>query len=314
MSDVVAVVQARAGSRRLPGKVLLDVGGRSLLALMLARLRPLGGHGIEVVVATSDEARDDAVAEEAARAGVAVVRGDEGDVLGRFGAVLADRSAHTVVRLTADCPLIDPGLVVRTLAHHRASGADYTSTTLVRTFPDGLDVEVVRRDALEAAAGEATDQAEREHVTPFVYRRPRRFGLAQVVGACPLGDERWTVDLASDLEVVRAAVAALPDPAGASWLEVLAVLGRRAPTAGLRAEPDGAVTHRQGQPYLRRWVLSEDGEPVGRATVSVDDGTGHLDLVVPSGRAAAARAAVVDRLRADLQVRTLQPPDQDESP
>ena len=152
----LCVIQARMGSTRLPGKVLADLGGRPMLAFMLARVAPLVGRGVEeVVVATSDGAIDEPVAEVARAAGVAAVRGSEHDVLGRYLLALEDHPADTVVRLTADCPLTDPALVSEVLALHRRAGADYTSNTLIRTFPDGLDVEVMAAAALRTAAAEA---------------------------------------------------------------------------------------------------------------------------------------------------------------
>ena len=243
----LAVVQARAGSTRLPGKVLLPVGGRPMLAFMLERLA--GTHVDQLVVATSTDVRDDAVADAASAAGVAVVRGSESDVLARFVAALDAYPADVVVRLTADCPLIDPALVDEVVTARAASGADYASNTLVRTYPDGLDVEVLTAAALRTAAAEATDPAEREHVTPFVYRRPDRFHLLAVVGPESLGHERWTVDTAEDIERVRAIVAHLDDPIGAGWRAILAVAGRHAPSADhelrpLRPEP----TITQGSP------------------------------------------------------------------
>jgi spore coat polysaccharide biosynthesis protein SpsF len=220
----LAVVQARAGSTRLPGKVLMSVAGRPMLAFMLERLA--GTHVDRLVVATSTDRRDDAVAEVAAAAGVAVVRGSESDVLARFAMALDTHPADVVVRLTADCPLIDPALVDEVVAARAAAGADYASNTIVRTYPDGLDVEVLTAGALSTAAAEATDPAEREHVTPFVYRRPERFRLVSVVGPEALGHERWTVDTADDLERVRAIVAQLDDPIGAGWRDILSVAGR----------------------------------------------------------------------------------------
>ncbi|HEX7132747.1 MAG TPA: NTP transferase domain-containing protein [Iamia sp.] len=312
---LVVVVQARAGSTRLPRKVLADLGGRPMLALMLARLGPLAADGATVVVATTTAGRDDAVAGVAEGCGVKVVRGDEADVLGRFAAVLAAHPADDVVRLTADCPLIDPVLVQEVVADHRRTGADYTSNTLVRTYPDGLDVEVLRADVLRRAVDDATGADEREHVTPHVYRRPRTFTLAQVTGDAPLGDERWTVDDADDLDLVREAVAALPDPVTAPWPDVLAALGSRPvrQPGDVVSRPAGAVDHRPGDPYMRRWKLFDhvSRNTLGEATVAVDDGIGTLTIDLPdhaTDRRPAAVDAVRHRLRADLQVAHLHDP------
>src|SRR5205823_13375067 len=174
------VVQARMGSTRLPGKVLADLGGRPMLQFMLERLRRLPVS--ELVVATSTEPGDDAVAALGATLGVRVVRGPEHDVLARFEQALEAHPAEHVVRLTGDCPLADPEVIVATLELHHERHADYTSNVIPRTFPKGLDVEVARAEALRVAAAEAEDPAEREHVMPFLYRHPERFRLATLRG------------------------------------------------------------------------------------------------------------------------------------
>lgn len=219
----VAVVQARMGSTRLPGKVLADLGGRPVLQLMLERLTR--AHVDRLVVATSNRPGDDPVADLAEALGVPVVRGSEADVLGRFLLALDRFPADDVVRLTADCPLIDPLVVDAAIGLHRRTGADYTSNTLERTFPDGLDVEVVRAEALCTAAAEATRPDEREHVTPFLHHHPDRFTLASLETAEQLGHERWTLDTPADLERLRTIVDRLVDPVAAGWHEVLAVAG-----------------------------------------------------------------------------------------
>ena len=165
VSEVVAVVQARTGSTRLPGKVLADVGGMPMLEFMLRRLAPLPW---EVVVATSDRPADDEVVSVGRSCGVEVVRGPEGDVLSRFLVALDAHPAKHVVRLTGDCPLSDPRVVRAAVALHREASAAYTSNVLPRTFPKGLDCEVMSARALREAASEATAAPEREHVTPFL--------------------------------------------------------------------------------------------------------------------------------------------------
>jgi spore coat polysaccharide biosynthesis protein SpsF (cytidylyltransferase family) len=215
----LVVVQARMGSTRLPGKVLADLAGRPLLGFLLDRL---AGLPWERVVATSDLGRDDPVAAAAAEVDVPVVRGPEQDVLARFALALDTHAPDVVVRLTADCPLTDPELVRRAIELQNATGADYVSNTVVRTFPDGLDVEVVRASALAQAAAEATDPFDREHVTPFVYRHPDRFSHEVLRNDVDLSAERWTVDTAEDLEFVRSVV----DQLGATafgWRDVLAI-------------------------------------------------------------------------------------------
>lgn len=221
--SVIAVVQARMGSSRLPGKVLADLGGRPVLALLLRRLRQAHLDGI--VVATSDLPGDDVVAQLALSMGFPVVRGPEADVLGRYLLALEEHPADDVVRITADCPLVDPAIVDSAVALHRRTDADYTSNTLERTYPDGLDVEVIRASVLRTAAAEARDPGEREHVTPFVHHHSDRFRLAALETDERLAHERWTLDTAEDLTRLRTIVGRLHDPVGATWHEVLDVAG-----------------------------------------------------------------------------------------
>ena len=242
---VLCVVQARTGSTRLPGKVLRELGDVSMLEFLLRRLEHFGPaesvptwSSLGVVVATTDRSADDPIVEVAERCGVGVVRGDEFDVLGRFARVVNDCDADDVVRLTADCPLTDPLIVEAVVTKHLERGAHYTTNVLPRTFPKGLDVEVIDCGALLEASRLARDPVEREHVTPYLYRRPERYVLANLRSGRALGHLRWTVDTADDLEAVRAIVRQLAAHglAGctASWLDVLGVVGATAPqpTAG----------------------------------------------------------------------------------
>jgi spore coat polysaccharide biosynthesis protein SpsF len=317
----LVVVQARMGSTRLPGKVLRDLGGRPVLVLLLERLLA-GALDADVVVATSDLGGDDPVVATARAAGVDVVRGPEQDVLARFTLCLDRHPADAVVRITADCPLTDPALVAEAVDLHRRTGADYTSNTLVRTYPDGLDVEVLRADALRAADAEATDAVEREHVTPFVYRRPERFQLRALRQPNPLGDERWTLDTADDLADLDDVVGRLRDPVGAGWQEILAVIGRRRPpsdgalwlrpldTADLdRIDP----VHRPAlsaaddldDPATRRWATVRDRAVLGWMAVTTASGQGRLTGWVPEAERAEARALLDRALTADAQVTDL---------
>ncbi len=158
-----------------------------------------------LVVATSTDASDDPLAAYCESLGLTVFRGSLDDVLGRFRAALAlEPDAKAVVRLTADCPLTDPELIDQVIAHHHEAGADYTSNTLgTRTYPHGLDVEVIRPAVLIEAAERASDPYEREHVTPYIYRRPETYRLAGVSRRESLASLRWTVDLPDDLAFVR---------------------------------------------------------------------------------------------------------------
>jgi spore coat polysaccharide biosynthesis protein SpsF (cytidylyltransferase family) len=296
--STLAVVQARMGSTRLPGKVLMALGPTTVLELVLARL---GAAPVdEIVVATSDRPLDDPVAAAVGRVGVACVRGSEHDVLDRFALALLRHPADEVVRITADCPLVDPHVVAAALAAHRAAVADYTSNTLLRTFPDGLDVEVVDADALRIAAREADEPAEREHVTPFIYRRPVRFRVAQFSSGDPrLGRERWTLDDADDLVRLRHIADQLDDVVGASWPDVLAVVGRRAVFDDVDVVPD---LDGRNDGRSRTWTVLQGDAVVGAAMLAVDDDTASLRLDVAPDLRSAARAALRRALRADAQV------------
>jgi spore coat polysaccharide biosynthesis protein SpsF len=217
---VAVVIQARTGSTRLRGKVLAELAGRPMLRFQLDRLRGLRSD--HLVVATSDLPADDAVASVAEEAGAMVIRGSELDVLERFGLVIDTLRPAVVVRLTADCPLSDPELVAEVMALHRTSAADYTSNVHPRSYPIGLDVEVATASALRAAVEEATDPFDREHVTPFLYRHPARFSIANLSSGQDLAALRWTVDTPDDLDHVRRILDLLDDPESASWRDILA--------------------------------------------------------------------------------------------
>lgn len=202
-----------------------------ILELLLRRVS-LAAIG-PVVVATSDLAADDPIAELAAMLDVAVVRGSESDVLGRFVAALDTAPADHVVRITADCPLSDPAVLAEVYATHRTTGADYTSNTLVRTYPDGLDVEVIRAEMLRSVAAATHDPSDREHVTPGIYRRPDRYRLAAVTTPLRLGHLRWTVDTMADLAFVRRLADHVGDPVTAHWTALVDADPGAAPPDGL---------------------------------------------------------------------------------
>jgi spore coat polysaccharide biosynthesis protein SpsF (cytidylyltransferase family) len=221
----VAIVQARMGSTRLPGKVMADLDGKPLLALVLERAGATP-HLDAVAVAAPDLARDDVIAAFCAENGYECIRGSETDVLDRYHEAAAKTQADVVVRITADCPLIDPEVVGRMLAKRETEELDYAGNATGalppgrKRFPDGLDCEVFTKAALELAHSEATDAYDREHVTPFLGRDERlRRGVLEAEE--DYGDERWTVDYPSDLERVRNIVARLGRHAG--YREILAI-------------------------------------------------------------------------------------------
>jgi spore coat polysaccharide biosynthesis protein SpsF len=201
---ILAVLQARMSSTRLPGKVLQPVLGQPMIARQLERLRRSRLID-ELIVATSVDPSDDPLAQACGDLGVTVFRGDLQDVLSRFCGVLEARpQATAMVRLTADCPLTDWTLIDALIERHLAQDADYTSNNLPeRTWPHGLDAEIVRPAALLRAGREASDPYEREHVMPFLYRRPAEHRLVGLPRSPSLAHLRWTVDYPADLDFVR---------------------------------------------------------------------------------------------------------------
>lgn len=157
----------------------------------------------EVVVATSREPGDDVLAEFCTSWGVRCYRGNAADVLARYEGAARETSADFVIRVTADCPLLDPTLVDRVVEFHRSGGFDFSSNMLPPTWPYGMAVEVMSASALFEAASEAVDPAEREHVTPFIYRRPERYRIGNLSSARDLSGHRWTVDVSEDYELVQ---------------------------------------------------------------------------------------------------------------
>ena len=200
--STIAIVQARMGSTRLPGKVLADLCGAPLLQRQLERVRRATSLD-RVVVATSTDETDLPIAELCESLDVPCFRGDLNNVLARFLGAISEFNPEVVVRITADCPLISPSVIDSIVHSFFESDCDYLSNTLDPTFPDGVDVEVVRVRALRALARLDTDIHEREHVTLGIYRRPEQFVVRNFTGDPDLSNLRWTVDSPEDLEFVR---------------------------------------------------------------------------------------------------------------
>ena len=235
--SALAIVQARMSSTRLPRKVLADVGGEPMLALLLRRLARARNVD-EIRVATSARAEDDAIAEQAQSLGHAAFRGPLDDVLARFVGA-AEGHDGPIVRLTADCPLVDPATVDAVVAlFEGTAGCAYASNVLPRTYPDGLDTEVISLAALRTVHDETTDAAEREHVTIGVRADPERWPAVALVHAPEsLGELRWTVDTPDDLAFVRAVVERLGNERYAAGMDAILDLVRSDPA--LAAWPGG---------------------------------------------------------------------------
>ena len=206
---ILAVVQARMSSTRLPGKVLKPILGRPMLLHQLDRARRATLLD-RLVVATSTDDSDDEVVRMCRDSGYDCERGSLHDVLDRFWHVASRDGAEHIVRLTGDCPLTDPAVIDLVVDAHLTTGADYSSNSRPRpTWPDGLDVEVVRAGVLEQAWREAVTPSDREHVLPFVWSQPERFRLNSVSSEMNLGHWRWSVDRPVDFEFVETIFAAL---------------------------------------------------------------------------------------------------------
>lgn len=197
------VIQARMGSTRLPGKVLLDLCGRSVLERVVTRVQRAAGID-EVAIATTTKTEDDPVAALGRRLGVRVTRGPEQDVLTRYVIAARELQPDVVVRITADCPLIDPGVVTTVVRALTGGRFDFASNAIDRTFPRGLDAEAMYVDVLYRVARLATTPAAREHVCWLIYSElPKLFLIRRVRDRDDNSDLSWTVDTPTDLEHVR---------------------------------------------------------------------------------------------------------------
>jgi spore coat polysaccharide biosynthesis protein SpsF len=233
---VVAIIQARMGSTRLPGKVLRLLAGKTVLAHVIERVQAV--QGIDgVIVATTTDRRDDALEQEALRVGAEVFRGSERDVLGRYFLAATEAGAEIVIRVTSDCPLLDPELIGAMLkrflqATNVGEEFDYMSNGLRRTFPRGLDAEIFTMAALQRTHAAATQPYEREHVTPYIYQHPEQFRIYSFEAKEDLSSHRWTLDTEDDLAMLTHVFDALAS--SVSFLRTADVL------AFLRSHPDVA--------------------------------------------------------------------------
>lgn len=201
---VVAIIQARMGSTRLPGKILKKVQGKTLLEIQLERLKQ-STHIQQIVVATTALAQDNPVVDLCKQLNIDFYRGPEEDVLSRYYEAAVEFKANNIVRLTSDCPIIDPMIVDKAIAIYlkQQDLVDYVSNTLERTYPRGLDVEVFSFEALEKAYLEAVLQRDREHVTAYFYSNPDLFRIEHIKGEQNYSNFRWTVDTPEDFDLIE---------------------------------------------------------------------------------------------------------------
>lgn len=197
------VIQARMGATRLPGKPLKIVMGRPLLSYLIERVKRSKSVD-QIVVATTLNPKDDEIFNYCKTLGIPCIRGSENDVLDRYLQAARAYNGDVIVRITADCPLIDPAVIDEAVDYYLEHFPmyDYVANTLVRKYPRGMDVEVFSRDALEAEAVKATNLEDREHVTSYLYRHPNIFKIGSVVKDKDDSHHRWTVDTPEDLVLI----------------------------------------------------------------------------------------------------------------
>jgi len=220
---IITIIQARMGSTRLPGKVMLDLCGKTVLARVVERVRRSRLAG-EVVVATTTQPADDRVVGECVRLEATFFRGSESDVLDRYYLAAKQSGADAIVRICSDCALIDPEIIDRTIQSFLDEQADYASNALDRTYPRGLDTEIMSWEALERCWREARAFYQRSHVTPYIYENPDQFRIVRVRTEEDYSDCRWTLDTPEDLAFVRAVYDRIENKDGFSWRDVLRVL------------------------------------------------------------------------------------------
>lgn len=216
---IVALVQARMGSTRLPKKVMKPIGGIPMIELLLTRLS-MAKELDQIIVATSVDVRNQPLVEHVQKLGYVCEQGSENDVLERFVQAARKHKADVVVRITGDCPLVDPELVDEVIRRFKAAGVDYFSNTNPPTYPDGLDIEVCSFSVLEQASQETSKPFDREHVTPYL-REPGRFKTASIQHIEDLSALRWTVDEPADFTVIEKVFQYFHPRTDFSWLEVL---------------------------------------------------------------------------------------------
>jgi spore coat polysaccharide biosynthesis protein SpsF len=243
----LVIVQARMGSTRLPGKVLLELAGRPLLGRMIERLRQARKPDM-TVIATTTEPADDAIAELCRREGWECFRGHPTDLLDRHLQCARAYCATIVAKVPSDVPVVDPAVVDEVFALYESGAYDYVSNLHPPSFPDGLDCEVFSVSALEVAAREATRDFEREHTTPFLWDNPERFRIGNVAtpdGVNYFPSHRWTIDYEEDYRFLQAIFDTLyrGNPTF-SWQDLMAFLKTRPDITALNAHLNGVVWYR----------------------------------------------------------------------
>jgi spore coat polysaccharide biosynthesis protein SpsF len=222
---VVAIIQARQGSTRLPKKAMMKILEKPLLGYVIERV----GYAKlidEIVVATTVSPEDDVIEALCRKMHVRCFRGSEDDVLSRYFGAARMTQADVIVRITADCPLMDPEVIDKVVGRFldASPDIDYVSNTLERTYPRGMDVEVISSKCLEIAMAQARAVEEREHVTLYIYRHPEQFSLISVVHSSNQSYFRWTVDTSEDFLLIKKLIESLYPQNSCFTLEDLVVM------------------------------------------------------------------------------------------
>jgi spore coat polysaccharide biosynthesis protein SpsF len=201
-NTISVIIQARIGSTRLPGKVLKELCGKPVLWHVwnrLCRAKKVDN----IIIATTILPEDDSIQSFCEEYNIPFHRGSSNDVLSRYFETAKKYDAKTIIRVTADCPVIDPVIIDHLIDSYKAENVDYMSNGMTRTFPRGLDAEIFSFNILERAHKEAGLEYEREHVTPYIYRHPKIFSLQNFLNTEDLSFHRWTVDTEEDFELIR---------------------------------------------------------------------------------------------------------------
>ena len=208
---IVGIIQARIGSSRLPGKVLFDLAGKTMVERIIERVKKIEQLD-SIIIATTTDSDDDAIVVEADRLGVESFRGHPTDVLDRYYHTANTHNAEAITRVTADCPLLDPQVADNVIERFLQTKVDYCSNIRPPTYPDGLDVEVFTAQALETSWRDASLESDREHVTTYIRRtNPDRFTKSNLEHPVDLSSMRWTIDEPQDLDFVHALLPRLED-------------------------------------------------------------------------------------------------------
>ena len=277
MTRCVAIIQARLGSNRLPGKVILPLGETNVLGLMVQRVKKAKQIS-EIIIATTTNTMDDILCDEASKLGVSVFRGDELDVLSRVCKAALKSNADVIVRLTADCPLMDGHLIDEALAEFLASDYEYYSNVIDRSFPDGLDIEIFSVETLVTTARECTDPWSREHVTPYMRAgsdlevKNGNFRVGHFKSSANFAHLRWTLDTASDYEFFCAL--AEHDVANLGWLEIISLITKNSDllmwNRGIIGQKHYFASDRNTKPYLS---FERSAQHLSRALESIPIGS-----------------------------------------